>query len=45
MLAASAMGASDVRILTQEVLPNIIWPLIAFILIDIPIAIVIEGAL
>ncbi|WP_176440875.1 ABC transporter permease [Oceanicola sp. 22II-s10i] len=45
VLAARAMGASDFRILTKEVLPNIIWPLIAFILIDIPIAIVIEGAL
>jgi len=45
VLAAKAMGASDLRILRKEVFPNIIWPLIAFILIDIPIAIVIEGAL
>lgn len=45
VLAARAMGASDFRILTREILPNVIWPLIAFILIDIPIAIVIEGAL
>ncbi|MGR3322430.1 MAG: ABC transporter permease [Pseudooceanicola sp.] len=45
VLAAKALGASDFRILTREVFPNIIWPLIAFILIDIPIAIVIEGAL
>lgn len=45
VLAARAMGASDVRILSKEVFPNIIWPLIAFMLIDIPIAIVIEGAL
>lgn len=45
VLAAKAMGASDFRILTKEVFPNIIWPLIAFILIDIPIAIVVEGSL
>lgn len=45
VLAARAMGASDLRILAIEVFPNIIWPLIAFVLIDIPIAIVIEGAL
>ena len=45
MLAARAMGASDTRILAREILPNIIWPLMAFVMIDIPIAIVIEGAL
>lgn len=45
VLAARAMGASDLRILTRELLPNVIWPLIAFLLIDIPIAIVVEGAL
>ena len=45
VLAARAMGASDARILLREVLPNIIWPLMAFVMIDIPIAIVIEGAL
>ncbi|WP_375690486.1 ABC transporter permease [Pseudooceanicola sp. LIPI14-2-Ac024] len=45
VLAARAIGASDMRILTKEVFPNIIWPLIAFILIDIPIAIVVEGSL
>ncbi|WP_121061953.1 ABC transporter permease [Chachezhania antarctica] len=45
VLAARALGASDLRILVREILPNVIWPLIAFILIDIPIAIVIEGAL
>ncbi len=45
VLAARAMGASDTRILLREVLPNIIWPLMAFVMIDIPIAIVVEGAL
>jgi len=45
VLAARASGASDLRILWKEILPNVIWPLIAFVLIDIPIAIVIEGAL
>lgn len=45
VLAARAMGASDLRILSRELLPNVIWPLIAFLMIDIPIAIVVEGAL
>lgn len=45
VLAARAMGASDVRILALEVFPNIIWPLIAYILVAIPIAVVVEGAL
>jgi len=45
VLAARAMGASDIRILALEIFPNIIWPLIAYILIAIPFAIVIEGAL
>lgn len=45
VLAARAMGASDMRILLREIFPNIIWPLVAFVLIDIPIAIVVEGAL
>ncbi|MGG7567458.1 ABC transporter permease [Rhodovulum sp. DZ06] len=43
--AARAMGASDLRIMTREILPNITWPMTAFVLVDIPIAIVIEGAL
>jgi peptide/nickel transport system permease protein len=45
VLAARAMGASDARILALEIFPNIVWPLAAFMLIEIPIAIVIEGAL
>ena len=45
VLAAKALGASDLRILSKEVFPNIIWPLVAFVLIDIPIAIVVEGSL
>lgn len=45
VLAARAMGASDLRILALEIFPNIIWPLIAYILIAIPTAIVVEGAL
>lgn len=45
VLAARAMGASDLRILVVEIFPNIVWPLVAFMLIDIPIAIVVEGAL
>lgn len=45
VLAARATGASDARILAVEIFPNIVWPLVAFMLIDIPIAIVVEGAL
>ncbi|WP_199737991.1 ABC transporter permease [Falsigemmobacter faecalis] len=45
VLAARALGASDFRIITREVFPNIIWPLLAFVMIDIPIAIVVEGSL
>ncbi|MDP6688552.1 MAG: ABC transporter permease [Alphaproteobacteria bacterium] len=45
VLAARAMGASDLRILALEIFPNIVWPLVAYILIAIPIAVVIEGAL
>lgn len=45
VIAARALGASDFRIITREVFPNIIWPLLAFVMIDIPIAIVVEGSL
>ncbi|TKT78198.1 ABC transporter permease [Aquamicrobium sp. LC103] len=45
VIAARALGASDLRIITREVFPNIIWPLLAFVMIDIPIAIVVEGSL
>lgn len=45
VMAARAMGASDFRILVREIFPNIAWPLMAFVMIDIPIAIVAEGSL
>jgi len=45
VVAARGMGASDARILAREIFPNIIWPLVAFMLVDVPIAIVAEGAL
>ncbi|MEO4002001.1 ABC transporter permease [Mesorhizobium sp. CAU 1732] len=45
VIAARSLGASDFRIITREVFPNIIWPLLAFVMIDIPIAIVVEGSL
>lgn len=45
VLAARAMGATDVRIIALEIFPNIIWPIITYILIAVPIAIVAEGAL
>ncbi len=43
--AAKAMGAGDLRIIAIEIFPNVIWPVIAFAMIAIPIAIVVEGAL
>ena len=45
VMAARAMGASDFRILVREIFPNIFWLLMAFVMIDIPIAIVAEGSL
>lgn len=45
VVAAKAMGASNARVIVLEVLPNVIWPVIAYILVAIPIAIVVEGAL
>jgi peptide/nickel transport system permease protein len=45
VLAAKAMGASNARVIMLEVFPNVIWPVIAYILVAIPIAIVVEGAL
>ena len=45
ILAARAMGATEVRILLRELLPNVIPPLMAFFLLAIAVTIVVEGAL
>jgi peptide/nickel transport system permease protein len=43
--AARAMGASHLRILLREILPNVVVPLVAFSLIAVAVTIVVEGAL
>jgi peptide/nickel transport system permease protein len=43
--AARALGATHARILTRELLPNVILPLVAFFLIAVAVTIVVEGAL
>lgn len=43
--AARAQGASDMRILWREILPNIVLPQLAYILSFISITIMIEGSL
>ena len=45
VVAAKASGASDLRILLVEILPNVIIPVAAFALIAVAGAIVVEGAL
>ena len=45
VLAARAQGASDLRILIWEILPNIIFPQLAYILSFMSIVIMIEGSL
>ena len=45
VVAAKAMGATDVRIITREILPNVILPVAAYALVIVAIAIVVEGAL
>ena len=45
VLAARAMGARDIYILTREILPNVILPVIAYALVAVATAIVAEGAL
>jgi peptide/nickel transport system permease protein len=43
--AARALGATHARILTRELLPNVMLPLTAFFLIAVAVTIVVEGAL
>jgi peptide/nickel transport system permease protein len=43
--AARALGASDLRIMTREILPNLVAPIIVFATLQIPLNILIEAAL
>lgn len=43
--AARVMGAKHMRIMVKEILPNVIFPVLAFAFVAIAIAIVAEGAL
>jgi peptide/nickel transport system permease protein len=45
ILAARAVGATQLRILVRELLPNVILPLLAFFLLAVAVTIVVEGAL
>ncbi|MGA2932412.1 MAG: ABC transporter permease [Acidimicrobiales bacterium] len=45
VLAAKALGASDTRILTREILPNILPTIVSFGLIAVATIIVLEGSL
>ena len=45
ILAARAMGATELRILVRELLPNVVLPLLAFFLLAVAVTIVVEGAL
>ena len=45
ILAARAMGATELRIMLRELLPNVALPLLAFFLLAVAVTIVVEGAL
>ncbi len=45
VLAAKATGATDLRVMWREVLPNVAMPLMAFALVVAAVAIVAEGSL
>jgi peptide/nickel transport system permease protein len=45
VVAARALGASHMRILLHELLPNVFLPLLAFFLLGVAVTIVVEGAL
>src|SRR5262245_25202718 len=45
VLAARAAGASELRVLLRELLPNVIPPVLAFFLLAVAVTIVVEGAL
>ncbi|HLN08202.1 MAG TPA: ABC transporter permease [Xanthobacteraceae bacterium] len=43
--AARALGATHARILSRELFPNVLLPLVAFFLLAVAVTIVVEGAL
>jgi peptide/nickel transport system permease protein len=45
ILAARAMGATELRILIREILPNIVAPTLTFGLLGVAVAMILEGAL
>lgn len=45
VLAARTAGATNARIITREILPNVMFPIAAFALLVVAIAIVAEGSL
>ncbi|WP_293881499.1 ABC transporter permease [Sphingomonas sp.] len=45
VLAARALGASELRILVREILPNVIQPTAAYALMTMSIVVVLEGSL
>ena len=45
VIAAQALGATHARILLRELLPNVLLPLFAFLLLAVAVTIVVEGAL
>src|SRR5882724_6716422 len=45
VVAARALGATHMRILVRELLPNVALPLVAFFLLGVAVTIVVEGAL
>ncbi|MEQ9638428.1 MAG: ABC transporter permease [Alphaproteobacteria bacterium] len=45
VLAAKAMGASDLYILVREIVPNVVMPLIVFAMLLVAVLIVAEGTL
>ena len=45
IVAARALGATDLRIMRREILPNVVLPLLAFFLFVVAVTIVLEGAL
>jgi peptide/nickel transport system permease protein len=45
VIAAEALGASHLRILLRELLPNVLLPLLAFFLLGVAVTIVAEGSL
>jgi peptide/nickel transport system permease protein len=45
VIAARALGATHMRILLRELLPNVALPLLAFFLVGVAVTVVVEGAL